>query len=75
MIAFHKNTSLKQLIGINTIRNNQKVFTPTQTTTRGQCTHVTPVNHKTTTFTSTHTRESFTIFHKSLAIVAISSTY
>ena len=28
-IAFHKNTSLKQLIGTNTIRNNQKVITAT----------------------------------------------
>ena len=38
VIAFHKNTSLKQLIGTNTIRNNQKLLTPTQTTTAGQCT-------------------------------------
>ena len=38
MIAFHKNTSLKQLIETNAIRNNQKFFTPTQTTTAGQCT-------------------------------------
>ena len=29
MIAFSKNTSLKQLIGTNTIRNNQKFLTPT----------------------------------------------
>ena len=38
MIVFRKSTSLKQLIGTNTIRNNQKFFTPTQTTTAGQCT-------------------------------------
>ena len=38
MIAFRKNTSLKQLIAINTIRNNQTFLTPTQTTTTGQCT-------------------------------------
>ena len=38
MIAFRKNTSLKQLIGTNTIRNNQKFVTHTQTTTAGQCT-------------------------------------
>ena len=38
MIAFRKNTSLKLLIGTNTIRNNQKFLTPTQTTTTGQCT-------------------------------------
>ena len=37
MIAFGKNTTVKQLIGTNTIRNNQKFFTPTQTTTTGQC--------------------------------------
>ena len=37
-ITFHKNTSLKQLIGTNTISNNQKFLTPTQTTTLGQCT-------------------------------------
>ena len=35
MIAFRKNTSLKQLIGTNAIRNNQKF---SQTTTTGQCT-------------------------------------
>ena len=44
MIAFCKNTSLKQLIGTNTIRNNEIFPTPTQTTTARQCTHVTPVN-------------------------------
>ena len=38
MIAFGKNTSLKQLMGTNTIRNNQKFLTPTQTTTAGQYT-------------------------------------
>ena len=34
MIAFHKSTSLKQLIGTNTIRNNQKFLTSTQTATQ-----------------------------------------
>ena len=38
MIAFHKNTSLKELIGTNTIRNNKKILTPTETTTASQCT-------------------------------------
>ena len=38
MITFRKNTSLKQLTGTNTIRNNQKFLAPTQTTTAGQCT-------------------------------------
>ena len=70
MIAFRKNTSLKQLIGTNTIRNNQKFLTPTQTTTAGQCTPCYTSRSlccqqvlKTTTFTSTQTRETFTIFH------------
>ena len=35
MIAFRKTTSLKQLIGTSTIRNNQKFLTPTKTTTAG----------------------------------------
>ena len=71
MIAFRKNTSLKQLIGTNTIENNQKFLTPSQTTTAGQCT---PCYTswllccqqvlKTTTFTSIQTRETFTIFHQ-----------
>ena len=38
MIVFRKNTDLKLLIGANTIKNNQKFLTPTQTTTAGQCT-------------------------------------
>ena len=70
-IAFHKNTSLKQLIGTNTIRNHQKFLTPTQTTTAGQCTPCYTSRSlccqqvlKTTTFTSTQTRETFTIFHQ-----------
>ena len=37
MIAFHKNTSVKKLIGTITIRKNQQFLTPTQTTTTGQC--------------------------------------
>ena len=71
MIAFRKNTSLKQLIRTNTIRNNQKFPTPTQTTTAGQCTPYYTDRLlccrqvlKTTTFTSTQTRETFTIFHQ-----------
>ena len=70
MIAFRKNTNLKQLIGTNTIRNNQKFLTPTQTTTAGQCTPCYTSQSlccqqviKTTTFTSNQTRETFTIFH------------
>ena len=71
MITFHKNTSLKQLTGTNTIRNNQKNLTPTHTATAGQCTPCytnRSLCHqqvlKTTTFTSTQTRETFTIFHQ-----------
>ena len=71
MIAFRKNKSLKQLIGTNTIRNNQKFLTATQTTTAGQCTpcYTSPSLCcqqvlKTTTFASTQTRETFKIFHQ-----------
>ena len=71
MIAFHKNTSLKQLIQRNTIRNNKKFLTPTQRTTAGHCTPCYTSRSlccqqvlKTTTFTSTQTREFFTIFYQ-----------
>ena len=71
MIAFRKNTSLKQLIGTNTIRNNQKFLRPTQTTSAGQSTPCYTSRSlccqqvlKTTTFTSIQTRETFTIFHQ-----------
>ena len=71
MIAFHKNTSLKQRIGANTIRNNQKLLTPTETTTASQCTPCYTSRSlccqqvlKTRTFASTQTRETFTIFHQ-----------
>ena len=71
LIAFRKNTSLKQLIGTNTIKNNQKFVTPTQTTTAGQCTLCYTSRSlycqqvlKTTTFRSTQTRQTFTIFHQ-----------
>ena len=71
MIAFRKSTSLKQLIRTKTIRNNQKFLTTTQTTTASQCTPCYTSRSlwcqqvlKTTTFTSTQTRETFTIFHQ-----------
>ena len=71
MIAFRKNTNLKQLIGTNTIRSNNKFLTATQTTTSGQCTPCYNSRSlccqqvlKTTTFTSTQTRKTFTIFHQ-----------
>ena len=71
MIAFRKTTSLKESIGTNTIRNNQKFLAPTQTTTAGQCTPC-YTNRllccqqvlKTTTFTSTQPRQTFTTFHQ-----------
>ena len=69
MIAFRKNSSLKQLIGTNTIRKNQKFLTPTLTTTTGQCTPFCTSRSlccqqvlETTTFTNTQIREAFTIF-------------
>ena len=71
MIAFHKNTSLKQLIGTNTVKNNQKVLSPTQIATAGQCTPCYTSQLiccqqvlKTTTFSSTQTKETFKIFHQ-----------
>ena len=71
MIAFRKNTNLKQLIGTNTIRNNQKFLATIQLTNAGQCTSRYTSRSlccqqvlKTTTFTSTQTRETFTIFHQ-----------
>ena len=71
MIAFRKNTNSKQLIGTNTIRNNQKFLTPIQTQNAGKCTPCYNSRSlycqqvlKTTTFTSTQTRETFTIFHQ-----------
>ena len=77
MIAFRKNTSLKQLIGTNTIRSNQKFLTPRQTTTAGQCTPCYTSRSlccqqvlKTTTYTSTQTTET-----KSLVVVTMSSAY
>ena len=38
MIAFRKNTNLKQLIATNTITNNQRCITPTQAIITGQST-------------------------------------
>ena len=54
---------------MNTIKNNQKFLTPTQTTTAGQCTPCYTNGLlrcqqvlKTKTFTSTQIKETFTIF-------------
>ena len=71
MGAFRKNTSLKQRIATNIIRNNKKFLTPAQITTTGQCTPCYTSGSlycqqilKTATFASTQTRETFTIFHQ-----------
>ena len=67
-MAFRKNTSLKQLIGTNTIRNSQKFLTPTETKTAGQCSpcYTSRSLYRQqvlkTTFTSTQTGETF--FHQ-----------
>ena len=45
MKTFCKNTSLKQLIGTNTIGNNSKFLTSTQAPTTSQCTNVTSIDH------------------------------
>ena len=44
MIAFRKNTSLKQLIGTNAIRNNQKFLTPAPT--NNNCWSMYPMSHQ-----------------------------
>ena len=71
MLAFCKATSLKQLKETNTITNNQKFLTPTQTTITGQCTPCYTSRSlccqqvlKTTTFASIQTRKTFKIFHQ-----------
>ena len=78
MLAFCKNACLKQLIGTNTIRNNQKLITPTQTATTGHCIPCYTRRSlycqqvlQTTTFRSIQTRETFTKFYK----VACHSNY
>ena len=45
MIAFRKNTSLKQLIGTNTIRNNQHFSNLRKQQPQVNVPHVTPVDH------------------------------
>ena len=71
VIVFCKNTSLRQIIGTNTIRDNQKVLKVKQNVTKGEC-----IPHNTsrclscqqivttTIFASTQTKEKFTIYHK-----------
>ena len=37
VIAFRKNTSLRQINGTNTIRDNQKLLKAKQNATKGEC--------------------------------------
>ena len=45
MVAFSENVNLKQLIGINKIKNSQNVITYTQTATTDQCTPCSSIDH------------------------------
>ena len=56
LIAFRKNTSLKELIGTNTIGNNQKFLTPMQTTTTDRSMY--PMLHKLITLLSTSSQNN-----------------
>ena len=65
MIALHKNTSLKQVIGTNTMRTKNsshphKQYTQCYTSQSLCCQEIL----KATTFTSTQTRDTFTVFHQ-----------
>ena len=69
MIAFLKRTFLKQPIGTNTIKNNEKFLTPTNTITSRQCTPCFPRRSlfgqqvlKTTIFTSTELERPLQFF-------------
>ena len=72
VITFRKNISLRQIIGANTIRQNQKLLKGKQNATKGKCN---PCNISrclscqqiiATTFTSTQTKEKFNIYHSFL---------
>ena len=80
MTAFHKNTSLKQLIGTNTIRSNQNFVTPTETkTTQVNVPHVTTVDryaaNKFSKQQHLQALKPLQFFTKPLAIITVSSTY
>ena len=79
MMAFRENTSLKQLIGTNTIRNSQIFLTPTKTKTAVNVPHVTPVDRSTANkFSKQHLqalKPERPFFTKSLVIVTMPSTY
>ena len=81
MIAFPKNTSVKKLIGTNTIRKNKKFITPTQTKTTDQCI-ARYTSRSLCCKLSKHSHlqalkpvKPLQSFTKSLAIVTVSSTY
>ena len=71
IMAFHKNTLLRQIIGTDTIRNNQKLLKIKQNATKRECI---PCNISrclssqqiiaTTTFESTQTKGKFNLYHK-----------
>ena len=72
IIAFRKGTSLKQIIGTNTIHNNEKLIKTKNNHYAGKCV---PCNStrclccqqriSTTTFKSNQTNKTFKIYHQS----------
>ena len=81
MIAFRKNKNLKQLIGTNTIRNNQKQHLQKQQL-QVSVSHVTPVDRfavskfsKQQHLQALKPGRPLQFFIKSLAIVTMSSAY
>ena len=71
VIAFRKNTSLKQIIGTNTIRDNEKLLKVKENATKGECIQCNTSRClscqqivATTTFSCTQTKEKFNIYHK-----------
>ena len=82
MIAFRKTTSLRESIGTNTKRNNQKFLAPNQTTTAGQCTPCYTIDcFAANTFSKQQHLQApkpdrpLQSFTKSLTTVTMSSTY
>ena len=81
MIAFHKNISLKQLTGTNTIRNNQN-FSHLHKQLQVNVPHATPVDclaankfSKQQDLQALKPERPLQFFTKSLAIVTMSSIY
>ena len=70
VIAFRKNTSLRQIIGTNTINHNQEPLKVKQSVTKGECIpcNISPcLSYQqiiaTTTFESIQTKEKFNIYN------------